>query len=144
MHFSPFSATVQKTTTLQKCRRHKHNMSITVWNASCPLLDKCRKYTYNVCVYREHKYCCDDGNCGNNHTLEFINKDNSAKRFFQRKFVSSKTKGKRWASPLWGPFPVHAHGLFKDTVNQATRSREGARQGEQWQDSQVEETLMES
>lgn len=55
-----------------------------------------------------------------------------------------KSKGYRRASPLWGPFPVHAQGLSKDMVNQATRSREGARQGEQWRDGQVEETLMES
>lgn len=50
----------------------------------------------------------------------------SSVRLFLRKHEGLE----RWAFPLWGPFPVHAHGLFKDTVNQATRSSEGARQGE--------------
>lgn len=46
-----------------------------------------------------------------------------------RHFQKQAWKGQRCDSPSLGPFPVHVHGLFKDTANQATQSREGARQG---------------
>lgn len=46
--------------------------------------------------------------------------------------VSLKKRRIRDGPPRGGaPFPVHAEGLFEDTVNRATRSGEGAVQGEQ-------------
>lgn len=75
----------------------------------------------------------------------FIRKGKSLWWFFTVESVCLRNWGLEMGLPTLGPLFLYMRtGLFKDTVNQATRSREGAMQGEQWRDGQVKETLMES